>query len=206
VLTCRGAAPKLAAPPRIGLCHTHLWDSAGADSRHAIDDAAKRLTAAGAKLRDIRLPERFKEMSVTRTVINPVERARALTWEYNTKPDLLSAGLRKQVEDGLAIPYARYVTALKLVKECQAELQHAFVGVDALLAPCVAGEAPEGLDWTGEPKFQEFWTALHVPTITLPTHLGPKGLPVGIQLVAPLYADETLLSVSRWVMDKLGRA
>ena len=110
------------------------------------------------------------------------------------------------MEDGLTIPYARYIAALKLVKECQAELQHVFVGVDVLLAPCVAGEAPEGLDWTGEPRLQEFWTALHVPTITLPTHRGPKGLPVGIQLVAPLYADETLLSLSHWVLGKLGHA
>ena len=34
--------------------------------------------------------------------------------------------------------------------------------------------------------------------------LGPNGLPVGIQLVAPRYEDERLLAVSQWIWDKLG--
>jgi Asp-tRNA(Asn)/Glu-tRNA(Gln) amidotransferase A subunit family amidase len=46
---------------------------------------------------------------------------------------------------------------------------------------------------------------LHTPTITLPTHTGLQGLPVGIQLVAPLYADNHLLAIARRVFDLLGR-
>ena len=48
------------------------------------------------------------------------------------------------------------------------------------------------------------WTLMHTPTVTLPTAVGPNGLPVGIQLVAPRYEDERLLAVSQWVWDKLG--
>jgi Asp-tRNA(Asn)/Glu-tRNA(Gln) amidotransferase A subunit family amidase len=40
--------------------------------------------------------------------------------------------------------------------------------------------------------------------VTLPTAVGPNGLPVGIQLVAPRYEDERLLAVSQWIWDKLG--
>ena len=60
-----------------------------------------------------------------------------------------------------------------------------FGEVDILLAPCVTGEAPQGLSTTGDTRFQEFWTALHTPTITLPTHRGPNGLPIGIQIDRP---------------------
>ena len=52
----------------------------------------------------------------------------------------------------------------------------------------------------------EFWTALHTPTITLPTHRGPNGLPIGIQLIGRLYEDETLLAAARWVSHHLGSA
>ncbi len=62
----------------------------------------------------------------------------------------------------------------------------------------------EGLETTGEPMFQEFWTALHVPTITLPTHRGPNGLPVGIQLVARHYEDEALLAFANIIVERLG--
>ena len=43
--------------------------------------------------------------------------------------------------------------------------------VDVLLTPAVSGEAPEGLDHTGDSTFQSLWTLLHVPTVTLPTAL-----------------------------------
>ncbi len=72
-----------------------------------------------------------------------------------------------------------------------------------LLTPAVTGEAPKGLESTGDTRFQEFWTALHAPTITLPTHRGPNGLPIGIQLIGRLYEDETLLAAARWISRQL---
>jgi Asp-tRNA(Asn)/Glu-tRNA(Gln) amidotransferase A subunit family amidase len=38
----------------------------------------------------------------------------------------------------------------------------------------------------------------------LPTHRGPNGLPVGIQLVAPRYDDRGLFACARWVWQQLG--
>jgi Asp-tRNA(Asn)/Glu-tRNA(Gln) amidotransferase A subunit family amidase len=64
---------------------------------------------------------------------------------------------------------------------------------DVLITPCVNGEAPEGLAYAGDPSFQALWTLLHVPVVGLPTHRGPKGLPVSIQLVARRYGDAKLL-------------
>ena len=104
----------------------------------------------------------------------------------------------------MRIPYARYVQSLQRINACRDQIPEVFGDADVLLAPCVAGEAPKGLDNTGDPKLQELWTALHVPTITLPTHTGPNGLPIGIQLVARHYDDEMLLSIARWVFATLG--
>jgi amidase len=74
---------------------------------------------------------------------------------------------------------------------------------DILLAPCVNGEAPAGLESTGDPGFQAIWTILHVPTLSLPTHKGPRGLPVGIQLVGRRYDDKRLFACARWVLERL---
>ena len=90
------------------------------------------------------------------------------------------------------------------MKECRDLIPALFGDADIILAPCVTGEAPKGLETTGEPMFQEFWTALHVPTITLPTHRGPNGLPVGIQLVARHYEDEALLAFAKTIFKRLG--
>jgi amidase len=206
VLTGRGPVPKRDSAPTIGFCRTQFWDATSVETKHAVEDAAQRLAAAGASMRDVALPASFEALSEARSIVNPVERSRSLAHEWNTNREAISPGLTRQIEEGLRIPYARYLQSLQRIGACRNEISAIFGDVDVLLAPCVAGEAPKGLESTGDPKFQEFWTALHVPTLTLPTHKGPNGLPIGIQLVGRLYDDERLLSTARWVFEKLGRA
>jgi Asp-tRNA(Asn)/Glu-tRNA(Gln) amidotransferase A subunit family amidase len=186
--------------PKIALCRTHLWDRASPESKHAVEDAAERLNVT----REATLPPEFAALAEARTIINPFERARALAHEWNTNAALISPGLTAQIEKGLAIPHARYTASLQRMKECGDLIPTLFGDADILLAPCVNGEAPKGLDTTGEPMFQEFWTALHVPTITLPAHRGSNGLPIGIQLVARHYEDEPLLAFAKTIFEHLG--
>ena len=37
-----------------------------------------------------------------------------------------------------------------------------------LVTPSAPGQAPAGLDWTGDPAFNFIWTSLHVPCVTVP--------------------------------------
>jgi amidase len=202
VLTGRKPAMFHDALPRIALCRTHLWNKAAPETVNAIEDAAKHLDIT----HEVAFPAAFDALAEARTVINPFERARALAHEWATNAPLISPGLTAQIEKGHSIPYERYIASLKAMKECRDMIPGIFGDADILLAPCVTGEAPKGLDATGEPLFQEFWTALHTPTITIPTHSGPNGLPVGIQLIARHYEDEALLACARIVLDRLGRS
>jgi len=203
VLIARPLSSPRNAPPKIGLCRTHLWDAALPESKHAVEDVAHRLEAAGARIQDVALPESFSVLQEARTIVNPVERARSMAHEWNTTRAFISPGLTRQIEEGLSIPHARYIASLQRMKECRDALPAVFGEFDVLLVPCVTGEAPKGLSSTGDTRFQEFWTALHTPAITLPTHKGPNGLPIGIQLVGPLYRDDTLLAVARWAAERL---
>jgi amidase len=196
-VTFHDTLPRIA--PKVSICRTHLWDRAAPESKHAVEDAAKRLDVT----REATLPGAFEALAEARTVINPFERSRALAHEWNTNAHLISPGLTVQIEKGLGIPHARYVASLKKMKDCRDLIPGLFGEADILLAPAVNGEAPIGLEATGEPLFQEFWTALHVPTITIPTHRGPNGLPIGIQLIARHYEDESLLAFARVIFERL---
>src|SRR5262249_1205343 len=143
----------------------------------------------GCKISETSLPASFDALAEARTVINPFERARAMAHEWAAHRELISLGLTAQIEKGLAIPHSTYIASLKRMKECRDLIPEMFGDADVLLAPCATGEAPKGLETTGDPKFQEFWTALHVPTIALPTHRGPNNLPLGIQLIGRHYED-----------------
>jgi amidase len=199
------AARALDRPPRIGLCRTPMWDNAQPETVAAIEDAAARLGKAGAELREVALPYEFTGLrNAARETINNYERAAAMAWEWNTHRDRISERLRQRIELGRAMRHSDYLVALQLGENCRTQLPHVFQDIDVLLTPCANGEAPDGLDETGDPGFQAIWTILHTPALSLPTHRGPNGLPVGIQLVAPKYDDRGLFSCARWVWQQLG--
>jgi Asp-tRNA(Asn)/Glu-tRNA(Gln) amidotransferase A subunit family amidase len=200
-----GAPAALGAAPKIGLCRTPLWDTAQAETKQAVEDAAARLAQAGAELREVVLPEDFAGLkTAARETINNYERSKSMAAEWASHRDLISAKLKRCIELGMEMPYQDYMAAIALGETCRARLPAVFESFDVLLAPCVQGEAPVGLDSTGDPGFQAIWTILHVPTMSLPTHSGPRGLPVGIQLIARRHDDQRLFACARWVWERLG--
>jgi Asp-tRNA(Asn)/Glu-tRNA(Gln) amidotransferase A subunit family amidase len=74
--------------------------------------------------------------------------------------------------------------------------ENLFDGYDALLTPAAIGEAPLGLDSTGDASFNRIWTMLHMPCICVPVKTGPAGLPVGVQLVGRRNNDAVTLSAA----------
>ena len=71
------------------------------------------------------------------------------------------------------------------------------------MTPSAPGQAPAGLDWTGDPVFNLIWTSLHVPCVTVPAGVGPDGLPLGIQIVTRMGEDREALAWAQWVVAAL---
>ena len=196
--------PERGTAPRIGVCRTPLWDAAEPATVEAIEMAAHALADAGANVADLDLPPDFGELSDARRIVNDYERARAMAHEWETARDQLSNQMQNTVANGFAIADPDYRKALAFMAACRAQLETVLEDVDALLAPSVNGQAPEGLAYAGDPAFQALWTLLHVPAITLPTHRGPLGLPVGIQLSTGRGDDDSLLATANWVWERIG--
>jgi len=194
-----------AAAPRIGLCRTEIWNTAQPETKAVIEGAAAALGKAGAMVRDVDLPEAFTGLhTLARGTINHYERAACMAFEWDRHREALSPQMRRYIESGQRVSRAEYVAACRRVEECRARLPKVFDGIDVLLTPCVPGEAPQGLAFTGDPSMQAMWTALHTPSMTLPTHRGPNALPVGIQLVARRYDDDGLFASARWIWNRIG--
>ena len=69
---------------------------------------------------------------------------------------------------------------------------------DILLTSATPGPAPKTRITTGDRRFQMPWSYSGLPTIAIPSGLHPAGLPLGLQLIAPGFAEGQLLGVARW--------
>ena len=192
------------AAPRIGLCRTPLWERAQPETRSAVEAAARKACEAGASVVDFDLPADFARLSQSRDVINNVERARSLSWEWTHHRGSISTGLSASIATGLTTSDTAYRDELRFAAQARARLDELIGNFDVLLAPCVTGEAPVGIAYTGDPAFQGLWTILHVPTLALPAARGPHGMPVAVQIVARRQDDARLLACASWLRDRAG--
>jgi len=190
--------------PRIGLCRTPLWDAADGATQALVERTAWRLSAAGAQVADVAFAAPFAHIARHHRRIFNYEAAHNYAYEHREHRDRVSQVLLDSVLDpGAELPLADYVEALETAEAFRAHLDDIFGDVDVLLTPSAASEAPEGLGSTGDPAFNSTWTLGWVPCVTLPAETGPKGLPLGVQLVGKRFADERLLDAAAWVQARL---
>jgi Asp-tRNA(Asn)/Glu-tRNA(Gln) amidotransferase A subunit family amidase len=199
----RHAVDRRPAAPRIGFCRTASWGHADSDTHALIERTASRLAASGATVEDVALTP--ADMLDHQRRIFEFEAARNYAYEYEVHGDRLSAALRDGLlMPGRVLPLPAYIETIETAEQFRRNLDDIFGEFDALLTPSAVGEAPEGLDSTGDARFNAIWTLAWVPCVTLPAGAGRKGLPLGIQLVGPRFGDEKLLDAAAWVEARLG--
>jgi Asp-tRNA(Asn)/Glu-tRNA(Gln) amidotransferase A subunit family amidase len=105
----------------------------------------------------------------------------------------LRALLRPYLEKDIAT----YAASRRRRQDYQAQFAALAAGCDAVLLPAATGIAPELAD-TGDAVMNRFWTALHVPAMTIPMWRSEEGLPLGLQLIGGLGTDRALAEIAQW--------
>ena len=191
------AGPERA--PRIGICRSPAWDKALPETQALLGRVASALARAGASVVDRELSPDVAAIEAAHPIVVNHESARALGWELANARDQISEGLRERLEFGLSRTEAAVAEAHAVFGSAQRAFPADMEDLDALVTPSAPGEAPAGLEWTGDPAFNLIWTALHVPCVTVPAGVGPGGLPLGIQIVTRLGEDRQALAWAQWV-------
>ena len=185
--------------PRIGMCRTHEWDRALPETVGLFDDVEKRLLIAGANVQSVALPAEFSRLAAAQITIMVREVAESLSHERRAHAELLSREMIAMIDAGLAVTPAQYDAATALARQCRAMLSQVFDGFDVLVAPSTTGEAPAGIEATGDPLFNRIWTLLRVPVVHLPIARSAQGLPLGITVVGPIARDRQMLLGAHWI-------
>ena len=185
--------------PRIGLFRGIEWDKASPAMQTAFEDAARRLAKAGARLQDVTIEPLLKAAHERARVITGYELAHAYAYEWFNRREQMSASFARHIADGMAIAFADYNTARETLESARRLIAGTFGECDFWLTAPTTGEAPAGLEFTGDPVFNWLWTLLHVPCLAVPFGRGSSGLPLGVQLVGPPRGAARLLAAGRWV-------
>ena len=194
-----------AARPRIGLYRTAPWDEARPETTAALEAARERLARAGAAMGERAALPAFERLVPAQTAIMSHEAGRNLAWERLNRASEIMPRTATLLAQGMDVTPAAYDEARRSAAAARAELGAFFGEFEAMLVPAAPGEAPP-IATTGDPVFNRPWTLLHLPCITLPSHRGPNGLPVGVQLVGRAGDDARLLAVALFAETALGSA
>jgi amidase len=168
-----------------------------------LEQASATAAAAGARVEPLQLSSEVAAAASAHPIVMYGETAQALAWELAQMRPLVSAALSDKIDWALAEPAGSLATARATFASARAALVRDFCGFDAILTPSAPGEAPEGLASTGDPAFNLLWTALHAPCVTVPAGAGPRGLPLGVQIVARPGEDREALVWAEWVRNAI---
>jgi Asp-tRNA(Asn)/Glu-tRNA(Gln) amidotransferase A subunit family amidase len=181
--------------PQLAFVRSPFWAEADPEVRACLTDFASRLGCA----EDVQLPSSFSEAAAIHRTIMEADLAYSFAAEYARGREHLSPRLRAMIERGQTTLAVDYHRAVESVPGLVRALETIFAQYDSILTPATTGEAPAGLASTGDPIFCTIWTLCGVPAVTLPLLRGPRGLPLGVQLVGRRHDDARLLRTARWL-------
>lgn len=190
--------------PRLAVVRTPKFNLASEAQRAHFEQTVSRLEAGGATLKQVDLPKLFDDAWETVMVIMAREAAKSFAPIESRHRIRLSPPLQDLLDRGHRITPEQYQRACDKRDHYRHWLDNFFERVDAIVTLPSPGEAPQGLANTGDATFNSLWTQAGVPAVTIPSGFGPRGLPLGLQVVGRYRDDERALQVAAWCEATLG--
>ena len=199
--------PAPPAPPvsgmRIAVCQTAAWGFAEAATRDALALAAERLAEAGAEVVTLTLPADFDLLPTDhhKAILHGEGRAAFLNLKLQ-HGERFHAELRSRAENRENFSPAQICDAYDTAGRARPLFDALAADYHAVLTPSSADTAPVGR-WPGNPVFNQMWTLLHVPCVNIPCSPAGNGLPIGLTLTGPRFADFALLDAAERIAPVL---
>jgi aspartyl-tRNA(Asn)/glutamyl-tRNA(Gln) amidotransferase subunit A len=204
-------ASRLAYSPQLG-CGLAV----DADVRATLEQAVHRLQAAGWVIEeaDPAWPDQAREYPLIALQQAGLAQLHGARWQR--EPGLFDPDIGAQIELGLQVTGPRLAELLRLREHLHASFTALFDRYDALLCPVSPVEAWPlgrlGPDMIGGlpagPRGHAAFTPLFnygsVPAVSLPCGSGARGLPVGLQIAGPRFADAHVLQLAWHAEQVLG--
>ncbi len=184
---------------RIGLYKTPYFSEAEAETIAALEKTIFLLEKAGHQVELVPGPDGAELLNNWQNTLMHGEAWAAYLAEQSEDSVLRHPGILDAASTAVGISHEDMREAYHQIATLRPVFDAAMKDFDAWLSPAVPGEPPKVEKGNRLASFNRLFTALHLPCVTLPGFSGPYGLPVGIQLLAPRFADSHLLRTAQVV-------
>jgi aspartyl-tRNA(Asn)/glutamyl-tRNA(Gln) amidotransferase subunit A len=193
---------------RIGMPTNYYGEKLHPEIADCWQAGAKRLAALGAEIVEITVPL-HEHLSPLANAVAMTEGATLHAHWMRTRPQDYSQQVRARIEMGFAVPARHYLAALtarpRLVREF---VDRVFAACDALWVPVLSDPVPtradtdfgDGPDMVGGlgrlTRLSRPFNYLALPCVSVPAGFDRNGLPIGMQLAGPPFAEARLLRIA----------
>lgn len=185
---------------KVGVLLPIGWEQANEDAQKVLKTCEEILTKAGAKTHTFQLPDSFEKVLINQRTVATKELATSFLTEGEIR-DTDDTMIRAFYEEGKNVSYAAYLDALDNLAMLRPEFDALANQYTFVISLSATGEAPTGLHYTGDSRFNTMSTvrigftcilrsvlnqlrqALHFPVINVPGLTGKGGNPIGISVM-----------------------
>jgi aspartyl-tRNA(Asn)/glutamyl-tRNA(Gln) amidotransferase subunit A len=213
VRSFRGQRPV--AGLTLGVPKNFFFERCHSSVLQGVHAACSKLQAQGIRLHEIEVPM-INEVPDMQGVVIASEALAVHKDLLESGADLYGTDVRRRLEAAANIKGSEYFATLEFRRRFREQLAGVFAEVDAILTPTTALTATDLGQWKTHIKAHEVnirahltrctnpWNLSGLPAVSIPCGLSSDGLPIGLQLVGPMFADVTLLAIARTVEEILG--
>ena len=190
---------KVTTKPRVGVVRRPYFDDIDAEIETAFAEALNEIRKFAANVVEIELPD-------TPAAVQGREVYIVHAKYFADSPEVYGRWMQERLKQAAAIDTAAYIEARHQLHDLRETIDASFKKVDYIVTP--TSPVPpitirEALEMSPNPA-GELWlrntrpfNAYGLPTISVPCGFTRAGLPIGLQISGPNFAEESLLSFAR---------
>lgn len=187
-------------PPRFAFVKGPAWEMCDSSTHDAFSEL---VAAMGDRAEEVDLGAVYDEVFEWHRMVMEADVAKSMHDDYQRAPEQFSDILSKMIERGRKVHAVDYNLAVDRMDMFSLAFAQVFEDFDAIITPAALGEAPVGLESTGNPACATLWTFAGMPAMSLPLLQGPAGLPLGVQVVGQRGDDARLFRNASWLTKYL---
>jgi len=198
---------NLRSKPRIGVVRRPFFDDLDPEIENAINNALKQISYLSSDILEVDLP-------ATPGAVQAAEVYAVHSKYFSASPDLYGPWMRERMRQAAAVDAATYIQARQELDRVRRSAPEVFANVDLLVTPTTPVPPitlKEAMEMSPEPA-GELWlrntrpfNAYGFPTISIPCGFTRTGLPIGLQIAGPNFAEASLLSFA-YALEQINRS